>query len=221
MSNQIKELITNMYRRNYVYTFKQIQNYVINGLKPSQKRMYDKFFLYKALTDMIPITENDFNNFTDIIYDKYNVAGYLIYRNIFYIFQPYKEDVNITINYRRTFELDINKELNLFKLDEILKNQIKKDIVQKKKIKKIKYNFDDTDYYYDGKEENIFIGIFDKNKKQNVFKIRKKKLKTSKKRETGLQSNFGAICTTAYDKSDLIKITKKLNIKTSKDLKKK
>jgi hypothetical protein len=220
MSNQIKELILNMYRRNYVYTFKQIQNYVINGLKSSQKRMYDKFFLYKALTDMIPITENDFNNFTDVIYDKYNIAGYLIYRDIFYIFQPYKEDTNITIDYRRNFELDINKELNLFKLDELLKEQIKKDIIHKKKIKKIKYNFDDTDYYYDGKEENIFIGIFDKNKKQNVFKIRKKKLKTSKKRETGLQSNLGAICTTAYEKRDLIKIAKKLNIKTSKENKK-
>ena len=60
------------------------------------------------------------------------------------------------------------------------------------------------------------------NKKQNVFKIRKKRLKKNiKKRETDLQNYLGAICTTAYDKDELITIAKKLKIKLNKkDLKK-
>ena len=37
---------------------------------------------------MIPRTENDYNNFKDTIYDKYNNSGYLIQRDDFYIFQP-------------------------------------------------------------------------------------------------------------------------------------
>ena len=32
--------------------------------------IYDDFFIYQALDKLIPVTENDFNNFNDTIYDK-------------------------------------------------------------------------------------------------------------------------------------------------------
>ena len=43
------------------------------------------------------VSENDFNNFQDTIYDKYNVPGYLIYRNKYYIFQPFDQNEDVVL----------------------------------------------------------------------------------------------------------------------------
>jgi hypothetical protein len=217
MSNKIKKLLQNLFRRKYVYTFTQIEKYIDKMLEKKEKKMYNKFFLYKSLNDLIPESENDFNNFSDTIYDKYNVPGYLIYRGIYYIFQPYKEDTNVPINYRKAYKIDINKEIDLFKLNEELS---KNRIVEKKviKINKDEYNFDDTDFYYDKRTENKYVGILDKNKKKPVFKLRLKRKKIlEKKRGIGIPSAKGAVCSTGNDKDDLIEIAKELKIKLGND----
>ena len=220
MTSKIKKLIQNLYRRKYVFTFNQIKKYIDKGLDNKEKKMYDNFFLYKALNDLIPETENDFNNFSDTIYDKYNTPGYIIYRGKFYIFQPYKEDVNAPINYREKYNLDISKEIDLYKINEKLKLNIQ--VTDKpKKVSKDLYNFDDTDFYYDKRSENKYVGILDKNKKKRVFKLREKRKKIlEKKRGVGIPSAKGAVCTTANDKEDLIKIARELKIKVKDVMKK-
>jgi hypothetical protein len=220
MTKKIKKLIQNLYRRKYVFTFNQIEKYINNGLNKKEKKMYDKFFLFKSLNDLIPESENDFNNFSDTIYDKYNIPGYIIYRGKFYIFQPYQEDTTIPINYRKNFNFEINKEIDLFKINDNLQKN-KKETTIKKTIDTPVYNFDDTDFYYDKRTENKYVGILDKNKKKNIFKIRLKRNKLlNKKRGIGIPSAKGAVCSTANSKDDLIKITKELKIKI-KDLEKK
>lgn len=220
MTSKIKKLIQNMYRRKYVFTFNQIKKYIDNGLNKKEKKMYDNFFLYKALNDLIPETENDFNNFSDTIYDKFNTPGYIIYRGKFYIFQPYKEETNVPINYRENYNLEINKEIDLYKINETLKKNIK-IVNEPKKVNKDLYNFDDTDFYYDKKTENKYVGILDKNKKKRVFKLREKRKKIlEKKRGVGIPSAKGAVCTTAKDRDELVDIAKELKIKVKDNMKK-
>ena len=214
MTGKIKKFIQNLYRRKYVFTFTQIEKYIENSLNKKEKKMYDKFFLYKALNDLIPESENDFNNFSDTIYDKYNIPGYLIYRGKFYIFQPYKEDDNVPINYRQNYNLELNKEIDLFKISQQLKNNlttVKTEVIKKDNSK---YNFDDTDFYYDNRSENKYVGILDKNKKSEIFKLRLKRSKIlDKKRGIGIPSAKGAVCTTGNDKDELIEIAKELKLK--------
>ena len=220
MTSKIKKLIQNMYRRKYVFTFNQIKKYIDNGLNKKEKKMYDNFFLYKALNDLIPETENDFNNFSDTIYDKFNTPGYIIYRGKFYIFQPYKEETDVPINYRENYNLEINKEIDLYKINETLKKNIK-IINEPKKVNKDLYNFDDTDFYYDKRTENKYVGILDKNKKKRVFKLREKRKKIlEKKRGVGIPSAKGAVCTTAKDRDELVDIAKELKIKVKDNMKK-
>ena len=64
------------------------------------------------------------------------------------------------------------------------------------------------------------MGIIDQYKDSSsnnmidIFKIRSKKIKNNnKKRGTGIPSSKGAVCGTAKDKNELIKICNKLNIK--------
>ena len=73
--------IKEMFKFKYIYLLDEIITYIKNSIQNNEKKeLYDDFYIYKALDKLLPISENDFNNFTDIIYDKYNMKGYLIYR---------------------------------------------------------------------------------------------------------------------------------------------
>jgi hypothetical protein len=80
----IKEKIKNLYRIKPVYTLFEIINYIKKTLNPAKKELFDDFFIFKALDELIPRTENEFNNFKDTIYDKFNNTGYLINYDKFY-----------------------------------------------------------------------------------------------------------------------------------------
>ena len=69
-----------------------------------RKDLFDDFFVQKGLDELIPITENDFNNFTDTIYDKTYTPGYLIYLDGYYIFQPFDKSDNLATNINPLFE---------------------------------------------------------------------------------------------------------------------
>jgi superfamily II DNA or RNA helicase len=223
----VKSKIKEMYVLNYIYTLDQIIEYVKEAFVNYKKDLFDNFFVYKALDDMIPITENDMNNYKDTIVDKYNRRGYLIYRNKYYIFQSDEQNENVPIYYRKNYMPTISNNISLYnylqttlatsdieinkKLMEILETETrdKKDLT---------YNFDDVfDYYEINRTEWTYVGIIEKNPKggtfPDIFKLRPKRDKILlKKRGTGISSYLGSACGTAKNKNYLKKVAKELEI---------
>ena len=219
-----KDRIKELYRLKYVYLLEHIINYVKNSYEGEKRDLFDEFFVYKALDELVPITENDFNNFRDTIFDKYNNNGYLIYRSKYYIFQPFDQPENIPMYYRSSYNEDLFNELNLItylKSTDIykkVKSLLLKEDKYKDIISKTKYDFDSVKDYYDLRKEFDYVGIIDrstqrsssdKTKIKDVFKIRPKREKIlDKKRGTGIPTLTGAVCNTSKDKKYLVSIAK-------------
>ncbi|AYV79674.1 MAG: SNF2-like helicase, partial [Faunusvirus sp.] len=229
--NYAKSKIKELYKYKYVYVLNELINKIKNMYTGEKRDLFDESFVFKALDNMIPITENDFNNYNDTIYDKYNVPGYLIYRANYYIFQPFDQNEDVPMYYRSTYRKELTNDLTLYnylkqtdtyrgpKLDDDTVGKI--DILEKKKIL---YDFDSVKDYYDNRDEYKYVGIIDKvySKRKvadqddggDVFKIRPRREKIlSKKRGTGIPSLKGAVCETSKDKTYLIKIANDLGIK--------
>jgi len=216
--NYAKSKIKELFMTDYVFNLDSIHYYVKNSYDDNKKELFDEFFVQKALDELIPITENDFNNFKDIIYDKTHRDGYLIYVNGYYIFQPFDENENVPMFYRTNFKSSNKSKLSLknFIINE------KSHFISPNNSSSF-YNFNEVIDYYDNRDEFDFVGIIDKEvdrKKskrddeiKDVFKIREKRDKIlDKKRATGVPSLMGAVCATSKDKIYLIDIAKKLNI---------
>ena len=231
--NKIKEL----YMIGYVYNLKTITDYVYESYDTDKKDLFDMFFVQKALDELIPVSENDFNNFKDILYDKSYRAGYLIYLDNYYLFQPFDENENVPMYYRTQYQYNYQSKLGL---QNYISLEKKSDVVDDdyndifstntnddyddKDI--YEYNFDDVMDYYDQRKEHEIVGIIDKEinrrktKRENevldVFKIREPRNKIlDKKRATGIPSLKGAVCATSKEKEYLEKIAKDLGIKYS------
>lgn len=223
--NFCKDKIKEMYKFKYVYNLEEIMDYVKNSFKGEQYELFEEFFCYKALDELILISENDFNNFHDSIYDKFNVPGYLIYRERFYIFQPINQNENVPMYYRTNYTKDLMDELTL---NQYFKNTLDSKIVDEfeeitNKVDEIEYDFDNVLEYYDTRPESKYVGIIDKpvaRKKtvktdmQDIFKIREEKSKTlTKKRGTGIPSLKGSVCFSSKEKKYLIKVAKAIGLK--------
>jgi len=218
-----KEKIKLLFKKKYVYTLDEILKNVKKNYKGEKNELFENWFVYQGLEYLIPTTANEHSKFIDrcdFIYDKYNNPGYLIYRGIFYIFQPreiYEE--NIPLFYRKLYNKELSNQLTLYSY--LKSEKINKEI---KKIKtdndNSKYDFTSIKKYYDEREENELIGILDKNKNNDeIFKLRNKRSKNTKaKRGEGIQSLKGAVCHTSNDKNDIKKMFKLLDIDYKKDL---
>lgn len=211
-----KKKIKELYITSYVYDLQTIINHVKNNYPKNKIDLFDDFFVQKALDELIPVTENDFNNFKDIIYDKNNRKGYLIYLDGYYLFQPFDEKKNCPVYYRTNVVPIIKSKLSL---SNFLKTT---NIIIKDNNSLIEYNFDIVMDYYDNRKEFDYVGIIDQQQKKNinnqefvdVFKIREKRDKIlEKKRGTGIPSLKGAVCVTAKSKEYLNNIIKLLKIK--------
>jgi hypothetical protein len=168
---------------------------------------------------MMPKNENDFNNFKDTVYDKYNRPGYLIQRDKYYIFQPFDENEDVTMFYRQNVPIN---QPNLISIKNYVKQKfgdIKVKVIKEDKNKKetVGYNFDDVLDYYDERDDNFIVGIIDKNLNKlasseiDLFKIREPRAKNlTKKRGTGIPTLKGAVCATAKDKQYLMKLIKNI-----------
>jgi superfamily II DNA or RNA helicase len=224
-----KEKIKELYMTNYVYNLKTITTYVIDSLSDYKKDLFDDFFVQKALDELIPITENDFNNFKDVLYDKNYRAGYLIYLDGYYIFQPFDENENVPMYYRTNYQKNYQSKLSLhnYLVNENLdiSSDIGDDNLNSNNLNE--YIFDDVIDYYENRKEFEFVGIIDKevNRKKNkrfdeikdVFKIREKRDKIlEKKRGTGIPSLKGAVCATSKQKEYLEKLAKSIGVKNPK-----
>ena len=228
--NYVKDKIKDLFKFKYVYILSELEEKVKLSYIGEKADLFDEYFVHQALHELIPIDENDFNNFQDTIYDKYNKPGYLIYRNKYYIFQPFDQNEDVPMYYRSNYQSELYNDLTIYnymKNSEIFKKADKMvDIHDKTKdnlgqTKIITYDFSNMDYY-NSKEEFIYVGIIDKGSsriksivedKDDVFKLRPNRGKIlKKKRGTGIPSLKGAVCNTSKDKDLLIKIAKKIGI---------
>lgn len=222
-----KSKIKEMFHLDHVYLLDDILKYVKKSYPIEKREMFDDFYVYQALHELIPITGNDFNNFTDTILDKFNRPGYLIYRSRYYIFQPFDENEDLPMYYRRKYLPNIYNKLSLkdyiYHTEEYRKYKDTHRDLEKEEIPGIfvaqAYDFDSGQEYYDSREENQYVGIIDQESARkkvklaeevrDVFKIRTRRPKVlTKKRETGVPSFRGAVCRTSKDKDFLIKIAK-------------
>ena len=224
--NSTKQKIKDLYRFEHVYTYDKLYNIIIKSFHKNQKDLFIPYFLDQALEELIPITENDFNNFKDTIYDKYGQPGYLILRNNYYIFQPFNQNEDVPMYYRINPNIILTNNVNLknfiTKNYTIVENKnIENKNIENKRTLKKSYNFENTMNYYNSRDENDIIGIIDKNlnkytlDESDLFKIRKKRMKfLDKKRGTGIPTLKGAVCT-SKEKNYLISILKYIpNIKS-------
>ena len=223
-----KDRIKEMYITGYMYMLKDIVDYVKESYDEEKRELFSDFFVFKALYEMTPTTENDFNNFKDTIIDKYNRTGYLIYVDKWYIFQPFDEAEDIPMYYRTTNYKNIANQVSLYSY--LKNNEQYKDMGEISSDKKnltiqseeeMYYDFESTMEYYDSREEYQYVGFIDKetNRRKNksieeikdVFKLREKRAKIlEKKRGTGIPSLKGAVCSTSKDKKYLLKVLTKL-----------
>jgi superfamily II DNA or RNA helicase len=216
--DSIKSKIKDLFMFKHVYEYLEIVEYIQKSFTVHQQDLFNIYFVNKALSDIIPLDENDFNNFKDILYDKYNRPGYLIKRNKYYIFQPFSENENISMYYRETYDIPIKSFVSI---KNYLKQYYPEFIKIKSKIKTeliSKYNFDKIMDYYNSRNENNIVGIIDShidkhtNENIEIFKIRTKRQKDNKnKRAIGLPTLKGCVCTTYTDKSYLLKILMKIS----------
>ena len=176
--NTTKNIIKKLFRFKLIYLLEEIINIVKNIFN---NKLFDNFFVYQALNSLIPKTENDINDFNDIIYDKYNRSGYIIYINKYYIFQQFELNENTPLYYRNKFELNFLDNLGIYSM--IKSNDKYKNIKNTKNTLEtnIKYDFKTNESYYNNKPENDYIGIIDRNNKEDIFKLRTKKEKNIKK----------------------------------------
>jgi hypothetical protein len=219
--NQIKAKVKDLYRFKHIYLYDEMLKEIKKSFLPHQAELFDPYFIDQALESMMPKSENDFNNFKDTVFDKYNRAGYLIQRGKYYIFQPFGEFEDVPMYYRENNEIPNVNQVSL-------KNYIKQkygDIkavgpaVEEKNINKkiIGYNFESVIDYYDDRDENFIVGIIDKNfnrlasSDMDLFKIREPRGRVSdKRRGTGIPTLKGAVCATSKDKDYLMNLVRKI-----------
>jgi hypothetical protein len=229
-----KKKIKEMYLLGFMYTLGDVISYVKNTYTEERRDLFDEFFVYKGLDELIPVTENDINSFSDTIYDKDNRSGYLIFVDKYYIFQPFDQNEDVPIYYRTKYMKPITQSISLFNY--LKNNDMYKNYKDKKSLDETEetgeeskvlntYNYDSVMDYYDSREENKYVGIIEKDisRKKNletgleedVFKIREKRAKIlDKKRGTGIPSLKGAVCTTK-EKDYIEKVVKELKVKTN------
>jgi hypothetical protein len=227
----VKKKIKELYIIKNIYTIVNIIHDIHKNLDKDKIELFDDFFIYKALDELIPETENDFNNFKDIIIDKYSRQGYLIYRNKYYIFQPFEQNENISMYYRSQYQKQILAPISLYNY---LKNtEIGEDMsdIEKEKETKLEDTTSVYEYdmeYYDNRDEFKFVGIIDretsrrKSKKleelEDIFKIRNRRDKIlEKKRGVGIPSLKGAVCVTAKDKKEIKNYLKEMGLKLTEE----
>lgn len=219
-----KKMIIDLYKIDYVYTLTDIMNYIKDSIDKKKLELFDDFFVFKAIDELVPATENDFNNFTEPIFDKYGRQGYLIHVGKYYIFQPFDQNENVPMYYRTTYDKSLSAQATIYNY---VKNMnIESDLtieIQEGEIKSV-YDYRSVMDYYDNKNEYKYVGIIDKepisakkpkdiSELNDVFKIRNKRRKMDKKkRGTGIVTILGSVCFTARKYDELLKIAKELGI---------
>ena len=182
--DNVKEKIKDLYRFKHVYTLTQISEQVLKSYTKQQRELFDDFFVYKALDELIPLSENDFNNFKDTIYDKFSNSGYLIYRDKYYIFQPFDQTENVPMYYREVFNKNLMNDLTLVNyMNSTYAKELEKEKLDLNNLE----DDQDQEQNQDQDLEQDQNKDQDQDKEQNDKKGKKKK---SKKNYDGLVYDF-------------------------------
>ena len=225
--NIVKDIIKQLFYIDYYFTLDEIIVYVKNNYPFHRKKLYDEFYVYKALDTFLLTTNDEFNNYNEVLLDKYSNRGYLIYRNIYYIFQPIDKSEYLTIFYRNRLSDDFIQSSSVV---EFLNRRYQYNSSGNVTNYHDLYRYDDE--YYDNRSEWKYVGIIAKElsrgkvKKlsdiQDVFKIRPQLLKNlDKKRATGVYSFLGGVCSSSKDREYLLSVAKDLNINISSNVREK
>ena len=161
-----KSKIKEMYHLEEIYTLRDILKYVKKSYPLEKRDMFDDYYVYQGLDELIPITENDFNNFHDTITDKFNRPGYLDYYRNYYIFQPFDENEGIPMYYRKNYRPALSNKLGL---KDYIHNTAEYRSYKRNSLAgddglsftNKSYDFDSIQEYYDGKPEYEFVGTID------------------------------------------------------------
>ena len=225
--NNVKSKIKDLFRFKHVYLYNEILDEIKKSFLPHQSNLFDEYFLDQALNEMMPKTENEFNNFKDTVFDKYNRSGHLIQRGKYYLFQPFDENEDVPMYYREKIDIKQDNQVSLKNYIKQKYGDIRSDLSDvddeysdtdtESSINEYGYDFDSVIHYYENRNENFVVGIIDKNfnkllsKENDIFKIRESRTSSAnKKRGVGIPTLKGAVCATAKDKEYLVKIIKKL-----------
>lgn len=223
----IKNKIKDLYRFKHVYLYDEMLQIIKKFISKDKLELFDEYFLDQSIEDMMPKSENDFNNFTDTVYDKFNRPGYIIQRNKYYIFQPFDENEDVSMFYREHLPL---ANTNMVSIENYVKQKFKNVKMEQTNEPIVKreqksYDYESVLYYYNDREENFIVGLIDKNYNKlasdddDLFKIREPRVKNNdKKRGTGIPTFKGAVCSTAKDKPYLMKLIKKIPNIDNKEL---
>ena len=208
--NYSKSKIKELYIINYIYDLETIINYVKFSYGKDKQELFDPFYVQKALDELIPITFNDLLNLVDVVYDKTNRKGYLIYLDGYYLFQPLNEPETLPIYYRKNYKpLNYDSVFGLKSYLKIYKNYKQESFTDF-------YDFDSGKFYYDKRIENDFVGVIDQiivgETKEDVFKLRDK-LNSNDKRNKESSTYRGSVCFNSKTKKYLDDVGKKLGIK--------
>lgn len=227
-----KERVKDMFRLTPQYKLKAIVDYVKTGYTEQQHiELFDEMFIYRALDELLPKTENDFNNFRDTLVDGYGNMGYLIHRGEYYIFQPMNQTEDVPMYYRTNFSQTMVNKLSVFNY---MRHTINWDTVEKETAEPVVeqdidgegakekggYDFESVRDYYDNREEFEIVGILDQDTGRrkstenaaDVFKIRSFRPKIlDKRRGTGISSYKGSVCGTSKSSEYLEEVAKKIS----------
>jgi len=179
--NKIKQL----FRRRVYYKLSEIEL----ELKVSFE---DKFFLYRAIEILCPSSDTDKNNFKEIFKDAFNRLGYLIFRQEYYIFQPWVFEEYAPIYYRE------RPTVLSFQPVSLKEYMVDQKLITRVSDKSININtYEKYLTYYQQFTEGDYVGIIRINKYgEDELRLRTKQKETQMKRGKGVVSYEGADCKT-------------------------
>ena len=199
--NIIKDTIKYIFKFKNYYTLEEIIKKIKKIIPKNKLDFYDNYFVYKSLNNMLPITENDFNNFKDIVYNSYNIPGYLIYRDNYYIYQPFNKNEDISLNERANYKNIVNtnnKSINDFLNYINVKNKDDENV-------NINNIYSETLKYYSTKTNFSYIGNINIVNGIEIFKI----IKSSNYDKNNIFNGYNC---KSLKKEEIIDIVNKLNI---------
>jgi hypothetical protein len=158
-----KKIIKELFKKNIVYDLKTIEYFILQKIPE-----LNKLFIYSALEDVV-------NNKNEIVLNKFNIKGYIIYRGDYYVFQPFDLDREEIPYIYRMYPMDIKKNsIDLEDYDFEYNNN-----KNKKNISELKIN-----------EDSIILKILEDI--QNIYNLHKNIFEKKYEKEY-IYSVFGTI----------------------------
>ena len=212
-----KRIIKNMYKLGYVYNL----NDLISNINSQIKDLEDKF-IYQAISELI-------DNKNEPIYDQYDRKGYLIYRGLYYIYQPLEFNYEkAPLLYRRipinpkpkdfVFENYLEEQSN-YKNNKNNNKKLDSKDIEKNVIKNIEKLNNELKYYHKNKLLIISSMILDKISNSDKIILLKNLIKDYYKTNGKLSNPYYSKFIEYFDKILLYKnrdLLKKNNSKNDK-----